>query len=110
MPGPFTIDTPNSVIQLDDKRQATVVFTVNNVLSRALTANGKITPVDPAQLSWFTIDGDARREFPLAGSQPYTVHVKVPPTAPPVKYTDPAATYSFRFDEVGELNPDEDFT
>ncbi len=110
MPGPFTIDTPTSVIQLDDKRQVTVVFTVNNVLSRALDAHAKITPTDPAQEAWFTIEGEKTRNFPLAGSQSYTVHVKVPPTAPPTKPTDPPATYTFRFDEVGEVNPDEEFT
>jgi hypothetical protein len=110
MPGPFTIETPSNTIQLDDKRQGTVVFNVINQLGRAITASARIVPGDPAQQTWYTIEGDVKREFALTGNQAYTVQEKVPPTAPPTKSTDPAATYTFRFDEVGEVNPDEEFT
>jgi hypothetical protein len=103
MPGPFTITTTTNTLHLDTKGQAQAVFTVSNDSQRALRGRGRIAPQDPAQDAWFTVDGAAVRDFPVAGTQQYTVLVAVPPATPP-------ATYSFRFDEVGEFNPDEEFT
>jgi hypothetical protein len=47
--------------------------------------------------------GEAERDFAVAGTQQYTVQVAVPPEAAP-------GTYTFRFDEVGTANPDEELT
>jgi hypothetical protein len=103
MAGPFIITVPTNTLHLDAQRQAEASYTVFNESGRFLRGRARITPQDPLIGPWLTLEGEVERDFPVAGAYQYTVHLTVPVTAP-------AGTYSFRLDELGVANPDEDYT
>jgi hypothetical protein len=59
--------------------------------------------VAPADVSWFTVVGNASRPIAPGATEQYPVQIAVPPTAAP-------GSYSFRLDAVNEADPDEDTT
>jgi hypothetical protein len=103
MPGPFTITAATSSLHLDAQRRAEASFTISNDSGRFIRGRALLVPQDPAAAAWFALAGEAEHDYPVAGTQQYTVQIAVPPDAAP-------GTYSFRLDAVGTGNPDEEYT
>jgi serine/threonine-protein kinase len=62
-----------------------------------------LTESSPASGDWFSIEGEAERDFALGETESYTIKVQVPRTVP-------AGTYRVRCDAVAEHQPQEVFT
>jgi hypothetical protein len=101
MTNPFTITAATNSLRLDGKRQAETTFTVYNSSGRNTRGRASLAPQNPASASWITLVGEAERDFPIAGTQQYTVKIAPPPDAP-------AGNYPFRLDVLAVDNPDED--
>jgi hypothetical protein len=99
----FTVTAAGQKVQLDGTGAAQAQYTVTNTSVDELSGRLLATPQDPAKGEWFTIDGEATREFAPAAAEQVRLQIKVPAGTPP-------ATYSVRLDAVSEVNPDEDFT
>jgi hypothetical protein len=98
----FAITAASSAAPLDSTRKGSASFTVSNASGRALRGRARLFTANQVASPWLTIAGDAERDFPVAGVQQYTVQIAVPTTASP-------GSYSFRLDEVGVENPDEQY-
>jgi hypothetical protein len=60
-----------------------------------------LVPAAPALATWFTIAGDTERDYPVNGTEQFTVKVAVPQDVA-------TGQYSFRLDAINVANPDED--
>jgi hypothetical protein len=99
----FTVTAAGQKVDLDGSGSAEAQYTVTNTSPDDLNGRLLATPQDPAKAEWFSIVGEATRDFAPGAAEQARVHITVPPGAPP-------ATYSVRLDAVSEANPDEDFT
>ncbi len=84
MPGAFTITTATNTVTLSPDRQGEATFVVTNVSGRPLQGRALLTWQPPVtdRAAWGTVQGEAERVFPIAGTQQYTVKFTLPPTAP----------------------------
>ncbi len=90
----FEVVETSHDIHLDENREASLAFTVNNQSQDDLRAEVRVlaaVPEPPEKapenwLTWFSLDGEAVRAFGPRGRQTYQVHIKVPADAPPGKY------------------------
>ena len=84
MPAAFTITTATNTVTLSPDRQGEATFVVTNVSGRPLQGRALLTWQPPVtdRAAWATVQGDAERVFPIAGTQQYTVKFSLPPTAP----------------------------
>ncbi len=103
MPSLFAITTAANSVPLDGNRTGRIVFTVSNTSVRAVRGRARIAPDGSTAATWFTLTGEAERDFSVNGTQQYAVQIAVPPTVA-------AGNYTVRLDMVGVDNPDEDFT
>lgn len=101
--GSFTVTVASNSILLNEKRQGEASFTVSNAGGRALRGRARIVPADATTAGWLKLQGDAERDFAIAGTQQYTVQITVPPTAKEGNYT-------FKLDMIGVDNPDDDLS
>jgi hypothetical protein len=99
----FTVTAAGQKVQLDGTGAAQAQYTVTNTSADALSGRLLATPQDPAKPEWFSIVGEATREFAPGAAEQALIQINVPAGTPP-------ATYSVRLDAVSEVNPDEDFT
>lgn len=102
MPNEFAITAAANTMQLDDRHGETT-FTVSNASGRTLRGRAQLTSEAPDVASWLSLTGEPTREFAVAGTQQYAVHIDIPPEAPP-------GSYPFRLDMIGVENPDEEYT
>ncbi|MCY1019937.1 hypothetical protein [Pyxidicoccus sp. MSG2] len=102
MPRAFDITAVTDSIRLNSAGQGEVAFTVSNALRAAVRARASVVPGPGAKAEWFTIDGEAERDFPPDGTQQLSVKVRVPPGTPPGRLT-------FHVLVVDVLNPDESY-
>jgi hypothetical protein len=103
MPSPFAVTAVSNSVSLDDKRHGEAAFTVFNASGRPIRGRARPVPESAQANAWLSLAGVAERDFPIAGTEQYTVHIAVPRDAP-------AGSYAFRLDMVGVENPDELFT
>jgi hypothetical protein len=75
---------------------------VTNVSGRKLRARTRVTPGTGAPPSWFSVEGDAEREFDIGDARQFTVRIEPPLGAG-------AGAYSFRLDAIGIDHPDDDY-
>jgi len=99
----FTVTAAGQKVTLDGTGSAEAQYTVTNTSADELNGRLLTTPQDPAKADWFSLVGEATRDFQPGGAEQARVAIKVPAGTPP-------ATYSVRLDAVSEANPDEDFT
>jgi hypothetical protein len=99
----FTVTAAGQKIQLDSKGAGQAQYTVTNASPNELKGRLIATPQDPAKAEWFSIDGEATRDFAPGAAEQVLLKMAVPAGTPP-------ATYSVRLDAVSEVAPDEDFT
>lgn len=99
----FTVTAAGQKVKLDGTGSAEAQYTVTNTSADDLNGRLLTTPQDPAKSDWFSIVGEATRDFAPGAAEQARVQIKVPAGTPP-------ATYSVRLDAVSEANPDEDFT
>ena len=99
----FTVTTASDKLTLDDSGAARAPFTVTNTSPKALRGQLVPRPLGAAKPEWFTVAGDAVRDFAPNEAQQIVVQLQVPRDATP-------GAYSFRLDAVSEDDPDEDFT
>lgn len=102
MPRAFDITAVTDSIRLGATGQGEVAFTVSNALRAPVRARASVVPGPGAKAEWFSIQGDAERDFPPDGTQQLTVQVRVPPGTPPGRLT-------FHLLVVDVLNPDESY-
>ncbi|MGZ4269540.1 MAG: hypothetical protein ACXVSX_10055 [Solirubrobacteraceae bacterium] len=102
MPSPFSITTPAATVVLGDNRVGDVAFTVVDTSDRPLRARLRVMPLAPSPPEWFTITGDAERDFQPGTAHQFTVRVGPPLGAPP-------GQYPFRADAIGIEHPDDDY-
>lgn len=102
MANPFGITAATNTLFLDAQRQAQAAFTVSNLSGRRLRGRARLETPDPVTAPWLALQGEAERDFAIAGTQQYDARITVPPDAPP-------GNYSFRLDMAGVDNPDEEF-
>src|SRR4029450_10443622 len=101
MSSALAITASTNVVQLDPTRHGETSFTVSNASGHQLRARVNLVPVAPAQVGWFSIVGDSERDYPINGTQQYTIKVAVPQDVATGRYT-------FRLDAINVANPDED--
>lgn len=99
----FTVTAAGQKVKLDGTGAAQAQYTVTNSSADEISGRLLATPQDPAKQEWFSIVGEATREFASGAAEQALVQITVPPGTTP-------ATYSVRLDAVAEANPDEDFT
>jgi hypothetical protein len=102
VPDEFFLTTPTTTITVGTNRHADFAVTVTNVTGRPVRARLRLVPNAPAVVEWFSIAGDAERDYGLGATQSYTVLVDVPGSVP-------AGTYSVRCDAV-TTDPEEHVT
>ncbi len=102
MPNAFSITAANNTLNLDAQGHGEAAFTVSNLSKRALRGRARVIPLSDAKAEWFTLDGAAERDFPIDGTQQFTVRVAVSPGTPPGKP-------SFRLDTAATEESDELF-
>src|SRR5262249_55294006 len=93
----FTVTAAGQKVQLDGTGAAAAQYTVTTTSPDELSGRLLATPQDPAKAEWFSIDGEATREFAAAAAEQVRLKIKVPAGTPP-------ATYSVRLDAVSEVN------
>jgi hypothetical protein len=99
----FAVTTAGQKVSLDGQGTAQAQYTVTNTSSVQLKARLLPIALDSASLEWFSVAGDAVREFAPNGVERALVQIGIPEGTPP-------GTYSFRLDAISEADPDEDFT
>src|SRR5512133_14489 len=99
----FAVTTAGQKVSLDGQGTAQAQYTVTNTSNGQLKARLLPIALDSASPEWFSVAGDAVREFAPNGVERALVEIRIPEGTPP-------GTYSFRLDAVSEANPDEDFT
>lgn len=77
-------------------------FSVNNKMSHGVSGRASVQPMGDAKAEWFSIEGEAQRQFHASGSHVYTVRLRVPPGTPPGRH-------SFRLRVVNVNETDNDF-
>lgn len=84
MPGAFTITTATNTVTLGPDRQGEATFVVTNVSGRPMQGRALLEwqPRATDKGGWATVQGDAERVFPIAGTQQFTVKFTLPPSAP----------------------------
>lgn len=75
---------------------------MTNVSGRKLRARVRVTPLGAAPGDWFSIEGDAERDFEPGDARQFVVRVEPPLGAA-------AGAYSFRVDAIGIDHPDDDY-
>jgi hypothetical protein len=100
MPRAFDITAVTDSIRLGPTGQGEVAFTVSNALRAPVRARASVVPGPGAKAEWFTIQGDAERDFAPDSTQQLTVQVRVPPGTPSGRLT-------FHVLVVDVVNPDE---
>jgi hypothetical protein len=103
MLSPFAITTATNTVSLDANRRGTASFTVSNTSGAPIRGRARLEPKAPASAKWLTLRGETERDFPIGGTEQYTVKITVPADTP-------AGAYTFRLNAVGVGNPDEMFT
>lgn len=79
-------------------------FTVTNRTARGLRGRAGIEPQGGAQAEWFTIEGEAERDFAAGGTHVFPVRLRAPAA-------EQAERHGFRFRIVEtNLDPDSDFS
>lgn len=99
----FAITTVKSQIELKKGKKSSVSCTVTNSTGNQLTARARISPLEDADESWFTIDGESERNFAENDTQQYSVSVNIPAE---IK----SGAYKFKLDVFSVENPDEIFS
>ena len=102
MAPPFSITTPAASVTLGDNRVGDVAFTVVETGDRPLRARLRVMPLAPSPPDWFTVVGDAERDFQPGTAHQFAVRVGPPLGAPP-------GDYPFRADAIGIEHPDDDY-
>ncbi|HZI10301.1 MAG TPA: hypothetical protein VE153_07875 [Myxococcus sp.] len=87
MPRAFDITAVTDSIRLDASGKGEVAFTVSNALRAAVRARASVVPGPGAKPEWFSIQGEAERDFAPDGTQQLTVQLRVPPGTPPGRFT-----------------------
>ena len=103
MPGPFDITAATNTIRLNAQRRGEASFTVFNNSGRAVRGRATLVALTPVAAPWLTLEGANERDFAVAATEQFTVHIAAPPEAVP-------GTYTFRLDEVDVALPDEGLT
>lgn len=99
----FDLSTPHDVVKLGADGRATVTFAVTNVGTRALRGALRVRPLDGAPAGWFTLAGDAERDFAAGFTHQVEVAVAVPAGTP-------AGRLRLRIDALSVQAPEEDYT
>ncbi len=99
----FSITTPSNSVQLGSNSRGQAVFTVTNISGRINRGRVRVVSENTVAAPWLTLEGEAERDFPIAGTQQFCVAIAPPPKVP-------AGGYVFHLEVVGVENPDEDLT
>lgn len=99
----FAITTVKSQIELKKGKKSSVSYTVTNSTGNQLTARARISPLEGADESWFTIEGESERDFAENDTQQYSVSVNIPAEIQ-------SGSYKFKLDVFSVENPDEIFS
>lgn len=99
----FAITAVKSQIELKKGKKSSVSYTVTNSTGNQLTARARISPLEGADESWFTIEGESERNFAENDTQQYSVSVNIPAE---IK----SGSYKFKLDVFSVENPDEIFS
>ena len=103
MPGPFDVTAATNTIRLNAQRRGEASFTVFNNSGRALRGRATVVAANPATAPWLTLEGANERDFDVAATQQFTVHIVAPPDAAP-------GVYTFRLDALDVALTDEGLT
>src|SRR4051794_2350253 len=98
----FTITAATTSLRIDAEGRAECSFTVSNTSGRRMRGRASLKVDAPAERSWFTVAGDAEREFAVGGTDQFSVKIAIPRGTA-------AGKNSFRLDVVSVQNPDDDF-
>lgn len=99
----FSITVANLVCKLGADRNAESTYTVTNATDRTIRGQFKLRPLGGTDGAWLSIVGDTECDFSPHQTRQVPVKIKVPPQAPPGKYT-------FRLDAISAAKPDDDYT
>ena len=99
----FAVTSPVSDVKLGADRTGEFSVSVTNITGHPRRVSLRLAAAEGAATEWFTIVGEAEREFSLGETESYTVKVEVPPSVP-------AGTYSVRCDAYAEDQPQEVYT
>jgi hypothetical protein len=101
----FAITTVTDVIKADAAGTASAVFTVTNSLGRSVRGIAGARALENTQQNWLDIEGETERDFPVGGTQQFTVNFHKP-----AAQGGTAVKFPFRLDVASSSNPDEEFT
>ena len=83
MPSPFAVTAASNSVSLDIKRHGEAPFTVFNSSGRPIRGRARLVPEKPEAAGWLSLAGVTERDFPIAGTEQYTVHITLPRDTPP---------------------------
>ena len=98
----FNVTTSNDRIRLGADGRGRAQFTAVNSTPRSIRGRGRVVPQGDSRQDWFSLDGDAQRQFAPGSSEQFTVAIQLPTAGA-------AGEHRFRLDVVGVENPDEDY-
>jgi hypothetical protein len=98
----FDITTTTDALALDASGKGKLAFTVTNTTQKPQRATLRVRGLDSSQAGWFTLGGDAERDFPAGFTHQVELAVAVPAGTP-------AGKFRVRLDALSVANPDDDF-
>ena len=99
----FSVTSPASDLKLNARRTGQLSISVTNLTGHPRRVSLRPVPAEGVAAEWFTVVGEAEREFSLGQTESYTVKVAIPASVP-------AGVYDVRFDACAEDLPQEVFT